>query len=188
MKTKFKLPGSNDIEEMVKSISIRPFPRLINFCDIINRYIDIVFKDRIDWLKTMALIVMFNLGNGSMPPRDLARNLLRSNQSITKLTDALEKDGSIVRERSSEDRRAIHLRVTTKGLAYLQERLKDIDLADQMLRSCLDENEIQSFFVMTRKVRRGAIKEVGNKKGKSTKPNGQMKNSENIAAANRAGR
>ena len=174
MKLKTKLPGSDEIEEAVRKLSSRHFSRLINFCDIINRYIDIVFKDRVDWLKATALIVIVYIGKGSIQPNELARNLLRSYQSITKLTNALEKDGSIIRERFDEDRRAINLRITSLGLSYVMECLKDIDIADEMLRSFLDESEMETFFALTRKVRRGAIIAVGNKIGKGVKSKEQI--------------
>jgi DNA-binding MarR family transcriptional regulator len=86
----------------------------------------------------------------------------------TKLIDALEKDSCVTREPIAGDRSAIN-RVTPAGLSYIVECLKDIRIANEVLRSCLDQSEIETFFTLTRKVRRRLIQEVGNEKREGAK-------------------
>jgi DNA-binding MarR family transcriptional regulator len=169
--SKTSLPDQGEIEEAVKILKSKNFARVVNFSDIVNRYVDIVFKDSFDWFKAIALIVIVYVGKGSMMTTTLSKHLLRPKQGITKLTDMLEKEGLIIRERPKEDRRTINLRVTSLGLSYVRTCLSSIDIADAMLRSCLNRSEMDTFFALMRKVRRETVREVRNKMTKVRKAN-----------------
>ncbi len=52
---------------------------------------------------------------GPMTMGVLARTIGLSLSSMTEIIDALEQEGYVMRDRSTADRRVIHLRLTTKG-------------------------------------------------------------------------
>jgi len=161
---KKKLPEPNEIDDISKKLMSKYFPRLVIFADIINRYVDIVFKDRIDWLKTGALLILTNIGKGSMTPTELARNLLRSNQNMTKLIDRLEKEGLVSRYRLEKDRRIITVKVTSAGLSYLVQHLRYIDEVDEKVISCLNKRDKETLANSIRKLRRTFIQKINDQK------------------------
>ena len=142
-------------ETIDKSIGILKgmhFPRLIVLSDVIDRYVDVVFKDEVNWLRMRALIILTMMGKGSMTPSELARNLLRPNQNITKLLDGLERDGLILKRRGAKDRRVITVRITHAGVSYIERSLKKIDLAENELHSCLNKAELGVIESIARKI------------------------------------
>jgi len=168
-----RLPSPEELKQAKETLVSRRFLKLITFSDIISRYAATVFHHDYNRLKASALMAIVNFGGGSMQPSELAANLLRSNQGITKLVDALVEDGSIIREAFEGDRRRINLRVTSAGLDYLLVILEE-DLAetDAMLSRYLSEEEIETLLVLAKKVRRACIAELGRKTGKKWRGGG----------------
>lgn len=167
-----QLPSADELKHAREVLDSRKFLKLISFSDIINRYVANVFHHDYNWLKASALTIIVHIGGGAMQPSELATNLLRSNQGITKLVDAMVEDGSIVRESIEGDRRRINLRVTSAGLSYLLDHLKeDIAETDNMLSKYMTEEEIETLLALMRKVRRACIAEIEKKTGKTNDRN-----------------
>ena len=163
-----RLPSPEELKQAKEALISRKFMKLITFSDIINRYVATVFHHDYNWLKASALTVIVHTGGGSMQPSELAANLLRSNQGITKLVDSMVEDGSLIREAIDGDRRRINLRVTSEGLSYLLDHLKqDVAETDNMLSKYMTEEEIETLLALTKKVRRACIAEIGRKTGKN---------------------
>jgi DNA-binding MarR family transcriptional regulator len=137
------MPSSEEIEKVNKKIRRTQFTRLIAFADVVNRYTDIVLKHKYSWLHTAALIFTITRG-GSLAPTQLARIMLRSNYSVTKIVDGLEKDGLVTRSHNGKDRRSIDVQVTSKGLDYIISLLENTKVAEDELKSCLDEGELEN--------------------------------------------
>jgi MarR family 2-MHQ and catechol resistance regulon transcriptional repressor len=57
---------------------------------------------------------------GELHQNDLGQKLLKSSGNITLVVDNLEKRGLITRERSSEDRRFVWVRLTKAGDAFIK--------------------------------------------------------------------
>ena len=53
--------------------------------------------------------------NGPLPQRDLASRLLRTGGNVTVVVDNLERQGLVTRERDTEDRRMVFVRLTQAG-------------------------------------------------------------------------
>jgi len=85
------MSSSNEIEEVNAKIRSMQIPRIIAFADVVNIYAQKILKNKLSWLRTSALIFLVTRG-GTLTPGQLARIMLRSNYSITKLIDGLEKD------------------------------------------------------------------------------------------------
>jgi DNA-binding MarR family transcriptional regulator len=130
----------SEIEEITNQIESRFFPRLIIFSDIINRYVDIVLKDHVNWLWVDALMIL-STRNGILTIGQLAHILLRSNHAITKLVDSLEENGLVKRRRMGKDRRTIHIQLTSGGIRYMLQIMNKIDMAEKALQSCMEHGE-----------------------------------------------
>jgi DNA-binding MarR family transcriptional regulator len=142
-----------DIDRTIDEITSMYFSRLMALSDIVNRYVNIALKGEVNWLRLRTLIILTGLGKGTITPSELAKNLLRPNQNVTKIVDGLEKDGLVKKLREPGDRRMITIRITDAGLDYIRQSLKRIALAEKELRLCLDENELQAIATSLAKFR-----------------------------------
>ena len=91
---------------------------------------------------------------GSMSQQQLADQMQKDKNSVTKLVDALERKGFVVREQSRQDRRSNTLVLTEKaeGLKHGAKQ-KGISILDEMLVG-ISEEELRSFLVTLHKLNR----------------------------------
>ncbi|HVN98002.1 MAG TPA: MarR family transcriptional regulator [Syntrophorhabdaceae bacterium] len=149
-----QLAKSSHIDKALDELHSMYFSRLMALSDIVNRYVDIALKDEVNWLRLRALVVLTGLGKGAINSSELAKNLLRPNQNITRIVDDLERDGLVAKVRDRGDRRVITVRITRTGLDYISQSLDRIATAEKELRFCLNRRELGSIATMLPKVRR----------------------------------
>jgi DNA-binding MarR family transcriptional regulator len=65
----------------------------------------------------------------------------RSKHSMTKIIDYLERDGYVIRERTSHDRRVIQVQITSVGLDYVVETTKRGDARLGEIMNSLTKDE-----------------------------------------------
>ncbi|MBN1188131.1 MAG: MarR family transcriptional regulator [Dehalococcoidales bacterium] len=156
------IPSLSEIEKVNAQIRSTQFSRLVAFADVVTRYTELVFKikgDQISWLRASALRFIITRG-GSLTLSQMAAVMLRSNYSITKLVDGLENDGLVKRCRNIADGRSFDVKVTQKGLNYVIESLKNSETAENELKSCLSESELNDLAIIMRKLRDKLIEKV----------------------------
>jgi DNA-binding MarR family transcriptional regulator len=151
-----------EVEDVDKVIRSLYFTRIATFADTVDRYIDIELKDSINWLKTFALIQLV-LRGGSLTPSELAKLMLRSNHSMTKLIDGLVKEGFVRRHRNGKDRRIIQVKITQEGLAEMLKIVRKVETAENTVESCLDEKELEQLGILIRKLRYRLIERIAAK-------------------------
>lgn len=90
--------------------------------------------------------IMFALWQGDdIPIQTLASRTALKKSTLTSMLDRLEKDGWITRERSTYDRRSIHIRLTDKHLEQ-QDRYVAVSAAmSKLFYAGLDPAEIDRF-------------------------------------------
>ena len=89
-----KIIENKQYKEAYQMLTGRKFPVLIHLADVLNRYIDIRFKNQIDWLKINALMIIVIKG-GIVNLTELSDTMIRPRWTITKLVDDMETDGWI---------------------------------------------------------------------------------------------
>ena len=91
---------------------------------------------------------------GSMSQQQLADQMQKDKNSVTKLVDALECKGFVVREQNRQDRRSNTLVLTEKaeGLKHGAKQ-KGISILDEMLVG-ISEEELRSFLMILHKLNR----------------------------------
>ena len=91
---------------------------------------------------------------GSMSQQQLADQMQKDKNSVTKLVDALERKGFVVREQNRQDRRSNTLVLTEKaeGLKHGAKQ-KGISILDEMLVG-ISEEELRSFLLTLHKLNR----------------------------------
>ncbi len=146
------MPDEKEIEETLTELKARTYARVINFSDMTNRYFEIILRNKVNWLRLSALNFIIARG-GSLTASQLARRMLRSNHSMTRLIDSLEADGLVVRERDDADRRAVYVKVTKAGVRYVKQILQDFDFIDDEIFSCLDQQEKENLKIIIIKLR-----------------------------------
>lgn len=155
----YTMPSPEEIEKINKKIRSMQVPRIIAFADVVNIYAQKILKNEVSWLQATALIFIITRG-GTLTPGQLARIMLRSNYSITKLIDGLEKDNLVKRTPNGEDRRSIKVMVTSEGLDYVIASLGDVMDAESELKEWLSEEERENLAVIIRKLRDKLIEKI----------------------------
>jgi DNA-binding MarR family transcriptional regulator len=142
-----------DIETIRQEILSMHLSRLIAFSDVIIRYMHLRIQgDTRSWLRVNAIMFIITRG-GKLTPTQIAKLLLRSRNSVSKLIDGLEKDGLVRRYHTKEDRRTVYVEVTSNGLSFIMARLKVIKSLEKEIRTCLDDHELETLVDLTRKLR-----------------------------------
>lgn len=91
---------------------------------------------------------------GSMSQQQLADQMQKDKNSVTKLVDALERKGFVVREQNRQDRRSNTLVLTEKAEGLKQgAKQKGISILDEMLIG-ISEEELRTFLVTLGKLNR----------------------------------
>lgn len=78
---------------------------------------------------------------GPLCQRDIAAKILKSTGNITMVIDNLEKQGLVKRERISDDRRYLTIRLTAKGEALIGTVFTDVEAAIMAEMGALTEDE-----------------------------------------------
>ena len=98
----------------------------------------------------MLIDLLWN--QGSMTQQQLADQMQKDKNSVTKLVDAIEKKGFVVREQNLKDRRANTLVLTEKALQLKDSaKRKGISILDNILEG-ISEEELRSFLTTLHKL------------------------------------
>ena len=98
----------------------------------------------------MLIDILWN--QGEMTQQQLADQLQKDKNSVTKLVDAIEKKGFVVRKQNPHDRRANTLVLTEKANELKPgAKQKGISILDQILEG-ISEDELRAFLSTLRKL------------------------------------
>ena len=98
----------------------------------------------------MLIDILWN--QGEMTQQQLADQLQKDKNSVTKLVDAIEKKGFVVRKQNIRDRRANTLVLTEKANELKPAaKQKGISILDQILEG-ISEDELRTFLSTLRKL------------------------------------
>ena len=114
------------------------------------------FSGQMDVPLTPEQFILIDLlwNQGSMSQQQLADQMQKDKNSVTKLVDALERKGFVVREQNRQDRRSNTLVLTEKAEALKHgAKQKGISILDEMLVG-INEEELRSFLVTLHKLNR----------------------------------
>ena len=151
-----KLAESSEINDIANTIRSKQFLYIVRFADILTRYSEITFGNP---LRYAALSVLITRG-GHLTPTELAKLMFRSKHSITKIIDALEKEGMAVRVRGKKDRRVIHVKITSYGLEQVR---KNMDRGDEIVKEILSSvtrDEMKTLLGLVGKVQKSVVKKM----------------------------
>ena len=98
------------------------------------------------------LLIDLLWNEGTMTQQKVADTMQKDKNSVTKLVDALEQKGLVVRQRGSEDRRENHLVLTQKALEMkLGAKETGISILEDMIEG-ISEEELKSFLATLNKL------------------------------------
>ena len=98
----------------------------------------------------MLIDLLWN--HGAMSQQQLADLMQKDKNSVTKLVDAIERKGFVVRQQNRNDRRSNILMLTEKANQLKPgAKQKGISILDQMLEG-IKENELRAFLETLRKL------------------------------------
>lgn len=144
-----KIIENKQYKEAYQMLTGRKFPVLIHLADVLNRYIDIRFKNQIDWLKINALMIIVIKG-GIVNLTELSDTMIRPRWTITKLVDDMETDGWIKRVNSPKDRRSTLIKATQSGLEAMGKFLLFCDQAEKETMDTLEKADVDDLVIISR--------------------------------------
>ena len=98
----------------------------------------------------MLIDLLWN--HGEMSQQHLADQMQKDKNSVTKLVDAIERKGFVVRQQNQNDRRSNTLVLTEKANQLKPgAKQKGISILDQILEG-IDEEELRAFLTTLRKL------------------------------------
>ena len=98
------------------------------------------------------MLIDFLWNHGEMSQQQLADLMQKDKNSVTKLVDAIERKGFVVRQQNKNDRRSNTLVLTEKANQLKPgAKQKGISILDQMLEG-INENELRAFLETLRKL------------------------------------
>jgi DNA-binding MarR family transcriptional regulator len=104
-------------------------------------------------LQELRLVEFLGEG-GRKIMKDLAAHLILAVNSVTSLVDNLEKKGYVARQRSTEDRRVIHVDLTAAGRELLASASQEKQACIRWLLGGLTAAERDTFIQLFRKMAR----------------------------------
>ncbi len=150
-----KAPLPRDVKGALDKIRATDFWLCVQFADTLIRYLEITMKeDRvISRLQGSALYFLLLNGGESTPTR-LARDMLRSKHSVTRIIDGLEKEGLVARGTSDKDRRVTSIKLTARGLAHVKQRFARGNARAGQVMDSLDLKEQKRLVRLTERLRK----------------------------------
>ena len=89
---------------------------------------------------------------GDLSLTELSEKIRAQNSTVTGIIDRMEREGLVVRERSQEDRRVVHIRLTPKGAELAREiPVEPMEILRQALLS-LSANEARDLLKIATKL------------------------------------
>jgi MarR family transcriptional repressor of emrRAB len=148
----FNEPSPDNFKKVAEQIGELNFWLCVTFADTIMRYLEITMKK--DDISPLHIIAMYHLvrSGGSLTPTQLAEQMFRSKHSVTKIVDNLEKEGFIIRDFSSKDRRVTYIRVTSAGLEYVRTNQHKGEMRAKQVMDRLDAPEQEKLVALTGKL------------------------------------
>ena len=145
-------PAPEEFKKVSEQIGELNFWLCICFADTLNRYLEITMKkDDISPLHHIAMYYLVRSG-GSLTPTKLSEAMFRSKHSVTKIMDNLEKEGFIIRDFSSQDRRVTIIRVTEAGLEYVKKNQHKGEIRAKQVMDCMNEADQKTLTELTEKL------------------------------------
>jgi len=84
---------------------------------------------------------------------DIRDRMIERMPGITRFVDRLERLGLLERERSADDRRIVHCRITPRGLQLLATMDDAVDRADESAVAGLDGTELETLLGLLGRIR-----------------------------------
>jgi DNA-binding MarR family transcriptional regulator len=99
-----------------------------------------------------VLRILRGAGERGLPTLDIAERMIERTPGITRLVDRLEKKGLVERQRSTEDRRQVVVRLTRAGRDALTPIDRAIDKLDAEVLGKLNQTELKQLLKLLERV------------------------------------
>lgn len=99
---------------------------------------------------------------GTMSHSALTKWTFCSSHGLSAMIDTLVRNGLVTREPDLKDRRSVNLTLTDKGKNYLTNVTPHAKEMSQRLLSCLNDEEVETFYRLQRRIREHIRRQVDN--------------------------
>lgn len=152
-------PYESAIKSISKSFSRSPVREavltrlLIHLGSNLGVHFDAALKQHgLNYTTWTSLVVLYSQPEGRMLPSELATYILTSRTHCSRIADELDKKGFVKRIASTADRREVHLQLTPKGTAFVEEHHPARRKQYRDLWSAFSTEEMSQFEGLLRKL------------------------------------
>jgi len=145
-------------EELLRPVPFRSpeqeaILNLLRIGDQLENRLERLFREHGLTLSRFNLLRNLVLAERPLACGEMGDRMLQVVPAITSLVDHLEEQGLVQRERSTDDRRVVHVRITDKGKRLTEETMKPLEELEQRLLSKLKPAEVQTLIGLLDKTR-----------------------------------
>jgi DNA-binding MarR family transcriptional regulator len=126
---------------------------LLRIGDQLDNRLERLFRLHGLTLSRFNLLRILELAERPLTCGEMSARMLQVVPAITSLVDHLEHQGLVVRERSVEDRRVVHVRITDQGKRLAAETMKPVEELEQRLMKEMKRNELKMLVELLDKTR-----------------------------------
>ncbi len=127
---------------------------LLRTADAIRRhYTQVIEPHGITLQQYNVLRILRGAGTDGLPTLTVGERMIEQTPGVTRLVDRLESKKLVDRVPCPKDRRRVFCRITTRGLALLEELDEPINRADAQAVSVLEASDLDSLIEMLDRVR-----------------------------------
>ncbi|MCC5875057.1 MAG: MarR family transcriptional regulator [Candidatus Sumerlaeia bacterium] len=94
---------------------------------------------------------------GGLPCSEIGKRLVNHVPDVTRLLDRIERAGWATRERTTEDRRLVIIRLTPEGKAKVDAMEEPVNETQRGIMGCLNDDEISVLIDMLDRIRNGTV-------------------------------
>jgi len=91
--------------------------------------------------------------DGPLTCGEIGERMIQVVPAITSLVDHLEKQGLVERQRCTEDRRVVHVRITSKGQRLAEQMVEPLSQLEKQLLRKLTQSELKTLVGLLEKAR-----------------------------------
>ncbi len=97
---------------------------------------------------------------GSLTLTEISKRVFRSKYSTTRVIDKLIEEGLVTREAVKDDQRAKNIKITKKGIAFIEETMPNRQKLTDEVVSCLTKNQMVTLMALLKKLKKHLLDSI----------------------------
>jgi len=136
--------------------------RLRQVWEAVKKYSELELEPYQATFPQIDILMILSVSTRPLTPTEIASYVFRELHSVSEFLTRMEKSGYVKKVRSRKDRRVVRVHIQPKGEELLRQTVgSGFPSAYRIMRSYLSEEEIKQLDLLLKKLRDGALQEMG---------------------------